>query len=388
MKPFVLCRLAVLAGLLCALRAYGAQETFRIGDDASAKQAVVETASRNGVSYVPLGSLVRQFGGQAQVTPQRVTLDYSGYAALIQVNDTVVSGSLQQFALTKPVIEGGGEAWIALADVPALFRQAFGVSAVRSEAPSAEADPVAKQEQMLEMAEETPTAPAAASVPAPSAPAPTEAAPRVVVIDPGHGGNDAGARGKSVEEKALVLDLAKRVATALESGPGGLKVYLTRQDDKALPLLDRVNSAIQKGSVFMSLHAGAALNPALSGVEIYFSNEDAVGEADSGGMTSDMRAAERYRYAKQSAEFSEAVATALTGQEGIVLAGRHAVRSPLLHHVPMPGILVEVGFLTNEADEAALASPEHLDKLANAIAAGIQRYLGVAPAAPAEAPQP
>lgn len=377
-----------MAVFLCAFvgaQAYGAQEIFRLGEGAGAKRAAVETATRNGIIYVPLGSLVRQVGGQAQVTPQRVTLDFGGYAALIQVNDAVVSGSLSQFRLPHPVIEGGGEAWIAVDDVATLFRQAFSATATRDTAPAPE--PAApKEEDLLEQVTETPAEPT--SVPDPSSTPSVAAAPKVVILDPGHGGADVGAKGASLEEKTLTLDLAQRVAKALEGGAGGIKPVLTRKVDTALPMLDRINAAIQNGGLFVSLHAGAALAPSVRGVEIFYSNDDAMGEGDSGGMSSEMRAAERYRYAKASRDFAEAMATALKGQEGIVLAGRHAARIPLLHHVPMPGILIETGSLTNADDEAALTSPEHLDRLASAIAAGIQRYLGVAPAAPVEVPVP
>lgn len=392
MNPIVRYRRFVMAVLLCALlggSAFGASETFRLGDGEAAKQAVVESATRNGVTYVPLGSLVRQVGGQVQVTPQKVTVDFGGYAALMQVNDAVVNGSLAQFSLPHAVIEGGGEAWIAVDDVTAFFRQAFSTAATRAEPAPTPAAP--KEEDLLDQVTADETAAQPGAVPSPSATPPaTESAPRVVVLDPGHGGADTGVKGPSLEEKTLTLDLAQRVAKALETGPGGIKPVLTRKDDSALAMLDRVNSAIQQHGLFVSLHAGAARADGVRGVEVFYSNDDAIGEADSTGMSSGMKAAERYRYSRVSRDFGEAMATALTGKEGITLAGRHAVRIPLLHHVPMPGILIEVGVLTNADDAAALASPEYLDRLAGAIAEGIQHYLGVAPvaAAPVETPTP
>ncbi|MDX9971714.1 MAG: N-acetylmuramoyl-L-alanine amidase [FCB group bacterium] len=387
MKPVLTYRRFAMAVSLCTLAgayAFGATETFRLGEGAAAKQAVLESATRNGITYVPLGSLIRQVGGQAQVTPQKITVDFGGYAALIQVNDAVVSGSLAQFTLPHPVIEGGGEAWIAVDDVTAFLRQAFAANATRSTAPAA----APQEDELLEqVTAETP--PDSEGVPVPSSTPATQVASRVVILDAGHGGTDTGARGDSLEEKNLTLDLAQRVAKVLETGPGGIKPVLTRKDDTAIALLDRVNAAIQQGGLFVSLHAGAAQSAGIGGVEIFYSSDDAMGEAASGGMASGMKTAERYRYAKASRDLAEAVAKALTAREGIRLAGAHAVRIPLLHHVPMPGVLIEAGALTNAEDAAALASPEHLDLLASAVAEGIQRYLGVTAAtAPVEASTP
>jgi len=82
---------------------------------------------------------------------------------------------------------------------------------------------------------------------------------RRVVLDPGHGGRDRGARGRrGVEEKAVVLDIARRVRVHVANA--GLKVYLTRESDRYLSLDERVKKAARwNADLFVSIHANATV---------------------------------------------------------------------------------------------------------------------------------
>ena len=93
-----------------------------------------------------------------------------------------------------------------------------------------------------------------------------------IVIDPGHGGHDPGAKGRSITEAELVLDVALRSEKLLQDVPG-IEVVLTRRTDDFVPLQERTAIANREGAdLFLSIHANASDNIAARGVETYFLN--------------------------------------------------------------------------------------------------------------------
>src|SRR5690625_6628775 len=81
---------------------------------------------------------------------------------------------------------------------------------------------------------------------------------KIVVIDPGHGGHDPGAVANGLREKDLTLDISKRTKRYLERNYKGVKVYLTRTNDKYLTLAQRANYANRKNAdLFVSMHINA-----------------------------------------------------------------------------------------------------------------------------------
>src|SRR5262249_15141628 len=93
-----------------------------------------------------------------------------------------------------------------------------------------------------------------------------------IVIDPGHGGHDSGAKGRGVTEAELVLDVSLRLEKLLAKVPG-VEVLLTRRTDEFIPLPDRTAIANREGAdLFLSVHANASPNPQARGVETYFLN--------------------------------------------------------------------------------------------------------------------
>ena len=96
-----------------------------------------------------------------------------------------------------------------------------------------------------------------------------EAGMPVVVIDPGHGGNDTGAKGPAgTHEKAVTLNLAHSIADQLKNS---YRVVLTRSDDYRLNLSERTAVANQaKGDIFISLHTGGSFIGSISGETVYF----------------------------------------------------------------------------------------------------------------------
>src|SRR5436305_3631397 len=112
-----------------------------------------------------------------------------------------------------------------------------------------------------------------------------------IVIDPGHGGHDPGARGKSITEAELVLDIALRIEKLLQKVEG-TEVILTRHTDEFVPLQERTAIANREGAdLFLSIHANASPNPSARGIETYFlnfaSNQNAAAVAARENATSD-----------------------------------------------------------------------------------------------------
>src|SRR5207237_4943574 len=102
----------------------------------------------------------------------------------------------------------------------------------------------------------------------------------MMVIDPGHGGHDTGTIGPNgLEEKNLVLDVAKRLGKLLETRLGADVIY-TRQDDTFIPLETRTAIANQEqADLFISIHANSSDDPAARGIETYYLNFTSSAEA-------------------------------------------------------------------------------------------------------------
>lgn len=191
--------------------------------------------------------------------------------------------------------------------------------------------------------------------PSPSKPSPTlPQVPNgkfVVVIDPGHGGPDPGAIGiGGLRETDAVLAISKQVATLLERQ--GVRVVLTRQDERDLDLQPRVDIADRvNATIFVSIHANSfdANRSDVNGLETYY--------YDSG-----------YNLAKTIHQ--SIMETTDMRDRGVKQANFYVMK-----YSSMPAVLVEVGFVTGRDDARRLSDANGRSQLANAIAQGVLRYL-------------
>ena len=224
----------------------------------------------------------------------------------------------------------------------------------------------------------------------------TAARKYVIVVDAGHGGKDPGCIGKGgTREKDIVLSVAKKLKTKLDAN--GFKTYLTRSGDTYLKLAERANIAEQrKADLFISLHANANPSRQMKGFSIYTLSEKASDEeakklaeaenaADKIGVEGFTEFEENIRIALSSlqqhavAEMSEEYATgcaksfkraSITQQPGPDV--RHAPFAVLRSTVP--GALLELGHLSNAAEEKLLKTSAHQDKLVAAIVKSVKNY--------------
>ncbi len=214
-----------------------------------------------------------------------------------------------------------------------------------------------------------------------------------IVIDPGHGGRDPGAIGPSgVMEKDVVLKVAKRLRKKLERR--GYKVFLTRERDIYLPLEERTAIAnTKKADLFVSIHANASRKRGARGIETYIlnfpSDEEAMELAARENAVSTKRLTDLQIILFDlmlNAKVNESSRLAHHVQQSMSHSLNHGKSSPrdrgvkqapfyVLMGARMPAILAEVSFISNRREERRLKSRKHLDKIAAAIAEGLNGYV-------------
>ncbi len=203
---------------------------------------------------------------------------------------------------------------------------------------------------------------------------------RTVVIDAGHGGIDTGTRhaGKKLNEKDLALDTAKRLAALLERE--GVRVVMTRTDDTFVSLAERAARANAAGAdLFISVHFNAvAAGSAVHGTETYILTP--AGQRSTGSNV--IAALDAAESAPQPGNAHDAWNTVLGWQMhrtlleelGTADRGLKRARFAVLRLVECPAVLVEAGYLSNDAEARRIGTAEYRQRIAEGIATGIARY--------------
>jgi N-acetylmuramoyl-L-alanine amidase len=233
------------------------------------------------------------------------------------------------------------------------------------------------------------------SAPVPAATAPADGRPRVVILDPGHGGEDPGTLGNGkLKEKDVVLDIARKVGELLTARPG-YSVHLTRDGDYFVRLAKRKEMANRlEGDLFISIHANSAPNRRAHGTEIFYvspkgaSDQAARELADRenaadlvGGVSPDadddvlsilvdLKMVDSVQKSRDLAVMMDNelarrdVSSCVVKQAGFVV----------LKSLAMPSVLVEVGFLTNNSDVDRLKQSSFRQRYAECIAEAVDEY--------------
>lgn len=200
---------------------------------------------------------------------------------------------------------------------------------------------------------------------------------QTVVIDAGHGGFDKGAQSQFGTEKQYALDIARRLRPLLQAK--GFKVLLTRENDVFLPLELRARIANQtRDSIFVSIHFNATSNREATGFEIFsLTPRGAPSTADDALALSFVNMQEGSPVDAQSFELSAAVYHSMMGHFPEFDRGIKRARFAVLRHTKIPAILIEGGFLSQNADSKLIATVAWRVKLAKAISTGIENYRNV-----------
>jgi N-acetylmuramoyl-L-alanine amidase CwlD len=188
--------------------------------------------------------------------------------------------------------------------------------------------------------------------------------PRLIVIDPGHGGSDPGSYRGDAVEKVITLDISKRLRDILTAR--GWQVMMTRDDDRDVyqpnddatdELQARDDVANHNGArLLVSVHVNAFMNAGPHGATVYYYKQS--------------------DYALAQA-IDKRVASELTVKNDGVVKDKLYV----IHHANMPASLIETAFVSNPDDRALLQSPQWRQEMAQAIADGIEDFAGSAPPA-------
>ena len=212
-----------------------------------------------------------------------------------------------------------------------------------------------------------------------------------VAIDPGHGGSDPGALTAGLSESALVLDIAERLAERLRNE--GVEVVMTRRGDVSLPLRARTEIANRANAdLFLSIHANAAPDPEVRGIETY--HLDFASDPAAKAVAARENAATREgmhdlpvliesitlrNKVDESRAFAELVQARLISS---VRAAHPRVQDLGVKQAPfvvligasMPSVLAEISFLTNPEEAALLATGAYRDQIAEALFTSITEY--------------
>ncbi len=217
----------------------------------------------------------------------------------------------------------------------------------------------------------------------------------LVVIDPGHGGIDCGARGSSgLEEKEVVLDVAHCLADMLEDR-GGVEVVLTRERDEFIPLRQRTEMAnALDADLFISIHCNASREPGASGFEVYFQSlemgeeEEAVAEfenavlalegethgADEGDLPFILWDLAQSAFMSESSDLADMMQASMDRRLSTRNRGVKQANFIVLRGAHMPAVLVEGAFATNESEEALLKSPHFRGLLVEGLYDGVMEF--------------
>ena len=218
----------------------------------------------------------------------------------------------------------------------------------------------------------------------------------IIILDPGHGGNDPGACSRSgLKEKDLVLRLAKMIAAEINARPG-FRTVLTREGDYFVRLGRQIAIARDHvGDCFVSLHMNSHRSSRPRGSEIYFlslegatdENAEAVAERENlylemgeqrdevnSDVTSFMFDVQRNDKRIRSSLLADEVAKSVRNDVQLPFRGVKQANFVVLRSIAMPSVLIEGAFLSNRKDEKLIRKDSVLKSLAEATADGIFRF--------------
>jgi len=210
-----------------------------------------------------------------------------------------------------------------------------------------------------------------------------EAYRRIIVLDPGHGGHEIGARGADgLAEKTVSLELAQLVAAELMRD---YQVKLTRTDDYQVDLDNRTALANHlKADVFVSLHTGGSFVYSTAGYNIYY-NQNVSKPSLNRRQNSSLLDENNYNatpwdclqknYQERSRILAQMMSSRLSNLNYTQNIRVQTAPLVVLQGAQMPAILIEIGYLTNPAEEKNLGDSHVLKDIAAGISRGIDDFL-------------
>ncbi len=199
--------------------------------------------------------------------------------------------------------------------------------------------------------------------------------PKMVVLDPGHGGRDPGAVGLGkVYEKKAVLSIANRVKAHLESKK--IAVRMTRTSDASLTLKERNDYASKAGAdLYISIHADSAGTASAHGVETFIMTVADCDSTNHYGKSGNKSARRGNQYDAANAVLGFSLQSNLVKRSKRSDRGLRRARFAVLKDAPCPAALVECGFLSNPEEAALIMDANYREAVARGISNGILGYI-------------
>lgn len=325
-----------------------------------------DTEMLQSTEYVSLYAILQPTGGTVRIAGASVQIQLGGFDAEGTLNRTTIEAGGELIALKSPLQRSGSNAMIALQDLGPMLSKTFQLTVrenTRVSVRDLNADSTVIGDAQLPMAE--PASEQIAVIPWSQI--------DTVVIDPGHGGTDMGiTAGEGIVEKDLTLAVAVALRNQLKT-LGTFKIYMTREADEGVSIQERINRCNQyKNAVLISLHAGASPSPRAHGVELFYSAktesqiQNRLGVAGSAITNS---------FTPMNKGLADVLVESLTEATGTPARGVRTIPLRLFRESRMPGVLIELGFLTNPAETSRLKSEAYHERLAQGILSGLQQTL-------------
>jgi N-acetylmuramoyl-L-alanine amidase len=220
---------------------------------------------------------------------------------------------------------------------------------------------------------------------------------KTIVIDPGHGGRDPGARGqRGTEEKDITLKVALKLRDLL-SQQRGIRVLMTRERDQFVELEDRAKFAnAMEADLFVSIHVNSHPQRSVKGIEIYHFGEAKdqraleVAARENGTplnstgvgweyLVADLLTAKKFEESLELAwTAKEAMLTNLNGRYDLVDHGVKTAPFYVLRFTSMPSILAEIAYISNSDEEDLLRTNRFPTRVAEALMEGVKSFLASA----------
>ncbi len=312
-----------------------------------------------GTQYVFIEEISKLFGGTRQNQPLigRVTLIIRDKRVVISLDRSYVRLNDTEYTLSKPPTNISGKIAVPIDFITKIITRTLGkriILDLENETLEITNKPFDKQAEFEADLGITSKA--------------YHVKPRVV-IDPGHGGFDPGAKSKTgIIEKGLTLEVAQKIKEILDA-KGTVDVFLTRNEDKYMTHEERINFANNlRGNVFLSIHFNWSPSQNSKGFSLY-TNSDRIRMSSAGvtiSSSNDM-------FASQSKKFANEIKNRLST---VISTGGNSYEVPLIiaNGLFMPCVLVEILYLSNQRDLDTLSNPNFVDSLARALSDSILAF--------------
>jgi N-acetylmuramoyl-L-alanine amidase len=216
-----------------------------------------------------------------------------------------------------------------------------------------------------------------------------------ICIDPGHGGSDFGALGKSnLKEKDITLKVGKKLKQIIESKLG-IRVILTRGIDSEVSLNSRVSIANnQKADMFISIHVNSSFRKAARGPETFYvslkatdqesfelarkenkSFDEIEQKAESDDLKMILWNMAQTEFIRESSKLADFIQSELNVLMNTINRGVKQAPFRVLMRAAMPAVLIEVAFISNAYEEKKLMNDSFLDRIAQSIYSGISKFI-------------